>query len=231
MRAARCLGPQPGEVEAQVGSSIHSHSPPQSAGPLSILSPSGCSRRWSRQLPLPRQRHRRYDAHISPRSTSMSTPSLVIRNGTIVDGSGGDPYEADLAVDRRQDRRDRRQHSQGRRGDRRARQARHAGLRRRPHALRCAGDLERPAVAVVLERRHDRAVRQLRRRLRALPRGPARHADQPDGGRGGHSRGRAEAKACRGTGTASPTSSMRSPPAPTMPTSPPRCRTPRCASM
>ncbi len=28
----------------------------------------------------------------------MSTPSLVIRNGTIVDGSGGDPYEADLAV-------------------------------------------------------------------------------------------------------------------------------------
>jgi len=28
----------------------------------------------------------------------MSQPSLVIRNGTIVDGSGGDPYEADLAV-------------------------------------------------------------------------------------------------------------------------------------
>jgi N-acyl-D-aspartate/D-glutamate deacylase len=28
----------------------------------------------------------------------MSRPSLVIRNGTIVDGSGGDPYEADLAV-------------------------------------------------------------------------------------------------------------------------------------
>ena len=28
----------------------------------------------------------------------MSSPSLVIRNGTIVDGSGEDPYEADLAV-------------------------------------------------------------------------------------------------------------------------------------
>ncbi len=28
----------------------------------------------------------------------MSSPSLVIRNGTIVDGSGGDPYEADLGV-------------------------------------------------------------------------------------------------------------------------------------
>jgi N-acyl-D-aspartate/D-glutamate deacylase len=28
----------------------------------------------------------------------MPTPSLVIRNGTIVDGSGGAPYEADLAV-------------------------------------------------------------------------------------------------------------------------------------
>jgi N-acyl-D-aspartate/D-glutamate deacylase len=28
----------------------------------------------------------------------MSSPSLVIRNGTIVDGSGGDPYEVDLAM-------------------------------------------------------------------------------------------------------------------------------------
>jgi N-acyl-D-aspartate/D-glutamate deacylase len=28
----------------------------------------------------------------------MFSPSLVIRNGTIVDGSGGEPYEADLAV-------------------------------------------------------------------------------------------------------------------------------------
>ena len=28
----------------------------------------------------------------------MSLPSLVIRNGTIVDGSGNDPYEADLAI-------------------------------------------------------------------------------------------------------------------------------------
>jgi N-acyl-D-aspartate/D-glutamate deacylase len=32
------------------------------------------------------------------RSICMSSASLVIRNGTIVDGSGGDPYEADLAV-------------------------------------------------------------------------------------------------------------------------------------
>jgi N-acyl-D-aspartate/D-glutamate deacylase len=30
--------------------------------------------------------------------TTMSSPNLVIRNGTIVDGSGGDPYEADLAI-------------------------------------------------------------------------------------------------------------------------------------
>ncbi len=28
----------------------------------------------------------------------MSSPSLVIRGGTIVDGTGGDPYEADLAI-------------------------------------------------------------------------------------------------------------------------------------
>ena len=28
----------------------------------------------------------------------MTSPSLVVRNGTIVDGAGGDPYDADLAV-------------------------------------------------------------------------------------------------------------------------------------
>jgi len=28
----------------------------------------------------------------------MAPPNLVIRNGTIVDGCGGDPYEADLAL-------------------------------------------------------------------------------------------------------------------------------------
>ena len=28
----------------------------------------------------------------------MPSPSLVIRNGTIVDGSGADAYEADLAI-------------------------------------------------------------------------------------------------------------------------------------
>ena len=37
----------------------------------------------------------------------MPSPSLVIRNGTIVDGSGGAPYEADLAVSRWQDLGDR----------------------------------------------------------------------------------------------------------------------------
>ena len=35
---------------------------------------------------------------LSHRSSRMSSPGLVIRNGTIVDGTGGDPYEADLAV-------------------------------------------------------------------------------------------------------------------------------------
>ena len=36
---------------------------------------------------------------LHPRSIFMPpSPNLVIRNGTIVDGSGGDPYEADLAV-------------------------------------------------------------------------------------------------------------------------------------
>ena len=61
---------------------------------------------------------------------------LVIRGGTVVDGTGADPVVADVAVDggaiitavgpelpR------------GTRGDRRDRQDRHAGLRRHPHAL------------------------------------------------------------------------------------------------
>ena len=53
----------------------------------------------------------------------MSTPSLVIRNGTIVDGSGGDPYEADLAIADGKIAAIGGDIRQGRRGDRRARQA------------------------------------------------------------------------------------------------------------
>ena len=161
----------------------------------------------------------------------MSSPSLVIRNGTIVDGSGGDPYEADLAVIDGKIAAIGGDIPKESRGDRRARQARHAGLRRRAHALRRAGDLERSALALVLERGHDRPVRQLRRRLRAVPRRPARPADQPDGGRGGHSRSRAERRPAVELAQLPGFPRCALPPGPTMPTSPPRCRMPPCASM
>src|SRR5258707_10100365 len=49
-------------------------------------------------LLAPRRRPCRYDIGAAAWSVRMSSPSLVIRNGTIVDGSGGDPYEADLAM-------------------------------------------------------------------------------------------------------------------------------------
>ena len=122
----------------------------------------------------------------------MSSPSLVIRNGTIVDGSGGDPYEADLAVV------DGKIAAIG--GD----------IPKGTEEIDARGKLVTPGfvdvhthydaqvtwsdrlVALLVERRHDRAVRQLRRGFRALPRRPARHADQPHGRRGRHPRSRAE---------------------------------------
>jgi N-acyl-D-aspartate/D-glutamate deacylase len=44
------------------------------------------------RIPLP------YDIATAQRNSHMTSPSLVIRNGTIVDGTGGDPFEADLAI-------------------------------------------------------------------------------------------------------------------------------------
>src|SRR5258707_11229554 len=47
---------------------------------------------------LPRRLLCRYDVRRHIGGIRMSFSSVVIRNGTIVDGSGGDPYVADLAV-------------------------------------------------------------------------------------------------------------------------------------
>ena len=92
---------------------------------------------------------------------------LVIRNGTLIDGTGAAPRAGDVAI---QDGRiaavgrglgRRRAHA------RRRRARRDAGLRRHPHPLRRPGHLGPAARAVLLPRRHHGRDGQLRRRLRA----------------------------------------------------------------
>ena len=117
---------------------------------------------------------------------------LVIRNGTVIDGTGAEPFEADVAIDGGKIA------AVGKIASRGAEEidARGMlvtpGLRRSAHALRRPGDLEQPHHAFIVERRHHHAVRQLRRRLRALQAVAARDAGEADGGRGGHPRGRAD---------------------------------------
>ena len=75
----------------------------------------------------------------------MSDVTLVIRNGTVVDGTGGEPFEADVAIAGDRIVAVGRALPKGAGGDRRARQAGDAGLRRSPHPLRRAGDVGQPA--------------------------------------------------------------------------------------
>ena len=135
---------------------------------------------------------------------------LVIKGGTVVDGTG-----APAAHGRRRDHR--RHRHRGRPGRRRGREeidadgaARHARLRRRAHALRRPGHLGPAAHAVVLARRHHGRDGQLRRRLRAGAARPPRLADRPDGGRRGHPRRRAVEGIEWELGDASPSTSTRS---------------------
>ena len=121
---------------------------------------------------------------------------LLVRGGTVVDGTGAPARTADVAVARRPGRRDR----SGRRRpartevDRRRRAARHARLRRHPHALRRAAALGPDRVARVVARRHDAADRQLRLHARAeqarRPRVAAAHARPRRGHVGRRARGR-----------------------------------------
>ena len=80
----------------------------------------------------------------------MATVDLILRGGTIVDGTGGEPFEADVAVADGRIAAIGEVGGAGRGGDRRQGQAGHAGLRRHPHPLRRPGDLGQPAVAVVV---------------------------------------------------------------------------------
>ena len=115
------------------------------------------------------------------------THDLVIRGGTIVDGTG-----AHAVTRRRRDRR--RPHHRGRHGrrddgrrdDRRRRRVRHARLRRHPHPPRRAARVGPRRDLVVLARRHVGRARQLRRDVRARARRPGALARRADGVGRGH---------------------------------------------
>ncbi len=117
---------------------------------------------------------------------------LVIRNGTIVDGTGRAALHG-----RRRDRRRHRSSAVGEVAERGRREidargsARHARLGRRAHPLRRPGDLGPGARAVELARRDHAGDGQLRRRLRAGAARPGGLPDRADGGRRGHPRHRA----------------------------------------
>ena len=98
---------------------------------------------------------------------------LVIRGGTIVDGTGASAAHRRRGHRRRPHHRGRARSTAGPAGGRRRRPARAAGLGRHPHPLRRPGHLGSRRHAVELARRHHGRHGQLRRRLRA---GPARTA-------------------------------------------------------
>ena len=82
---------------------------------------------------------------------------------------------------RRDDRRGRRQGRAGEAGHRRQRSPGHAGLGRCPHSLRRPGDLGPGTGPLLLARRDDDSIRQLRRRICAGAQGAPQRADRSDG--------------------------------------------------
>ena len=95
---------------------------------------------------------------------------LVIKGGTVVDGTGAPARTADVAISDGRVTEVGRVDGAGAPRDRRRRAAGHARVRRHPHPLRRPGHVGSAAHAVVLARRDHRRDGQLRRRLRARAR-------------------------------------------------------------
>ena len=124
----------------------------------------------------------------SSKQAGRTMHDIVIRGGSIVDGTGAPASQGDVAID----------------GDRIVQVGGKAGPGRRE--VKADGRIVTPGWvdvhthydgqatwdpgpgAVLLARRHDHRVRQLRRGLRPRPPTAPEGADRSDGGRGGHSR-------------------------------------------
>ena len=118
-------------------------------------------------------------------------PEIVIRGGTVVDGTGraaGPCRRRDL---RRRDQRDhharrRRRPAGGQARDRRRGTPRHSGLRRHPHPSRRPDRVGSDRHVELLARRDQRRDGQLRGHVRAVQAGGPRRAGGDDGERRGH---------------------------------------------
>ena len=117
---------------------------------------------------------------------------LVIKNGTVVDGTGASALPGRCRDRQRQGGRDRPGDGGGQAHHRRARAGGDARLRRSAHALRRADLLGRRGHALVLAWRHHGGDGQLRRRHRALQARDARDRHARPGERRGHPVRRAE---------------------------------------
>ena len=156
---------------------------------------------------------------------------IVIRNGTVVDGTGAAPFLGDVEVADGRDHRGgarRRARDRGQ-GDRRRRAARHPGVRRHPHPLRRPGRPGTRSGAVLAARRHHHRDGQLRRRVRPRRARPPRLAHRPARGRRGHPRHRAGRGPHLGLGDLPRVPGLARPPPATSWTWARTCRTPRCA--
>ncbi len=156
-------------------------------------------------------------------------PEIVIRGGTVLDGTGAPGHVADVSISDGRDRGDRH------RPPRRPRARRHrlrgrAGLHRHPHPLRRAGLLGPRAPAVVVPGRHHRRGRQLRLRHRAHPARAPRHDRGHARERRGHGSRDADRGHRLGVRDVSASTWSRSAVAGRCSTSPRTSGTPRCGS-
>ena len=112
---------------------------------------------------------------------------VIIRNGTLIDGTGAPGKRADLAIDGDRVAAIGTHRRHGAAGDRRHGQTRHTGFRRHSHPSRCAARVGSDRVVVVLSRRHVGGARQLRRHVRAVQAAGPRLPREADGVGRGHS--------------------------------------------
>ena len=117
------------------------------------------------------------------------TLDLLIRNGTLVDGSGMPRYRADVGVRQGRIAEIGRIRSPGRRDHRRRGHDRRARLHRRPHPHGCAGGVGPGWHLLLLARRDHRGHGQLRLRAGALQAGGQGMVRRMPGGGRGHPQG------------------------------------------